>query len=85
MKAIYYIHNWLSKKKEFSVYKMIKKKYKSDLTHLCILKCKVFVMLFKEWKGSKLDVKSWQGIHVKYEGSNQYCIYNSVTKCTDVY
>ena len=61
------------------------KKYKSDLTHLCTLKCKVFIMLFKEWRGLKLNVRFWQGIYIKYEGSNQYYIYNSVIKYTDVY
>ena len=84
MKAVYYIHNLLSKKKEPSVYKMIKK-HKSDLTHLHTLECKVFITLFKKQRDLKLDVRSWQGIHVEYKGSNQYCIYSPVTKCTDVY
>ena len=84
MKAVYYIHNWLPKKKEPLTYEIIKK-HKSDLTHLHILKCKVFVTLFKEQRGLKLDARSWQEIYVEYESSNQYYIYNSVTKCTDIY
>ena len=46
MKIVYYIHNQLSKKKESSVYKIIKK-YKLNLTHLHILKCKMFVTFLK--------------------------------------
>ena len=84
VKVVCYICNWLSKKKESLAYEMIKK-HKSDLTHLHTLECKVFVMLPKEWRGLKLDVKSWQGIHVGYEGSNQYCIYSSVIKHIGVY
>ena len=84
MKAVCYICNWLLKKKEPLIYKMIKK-YKSDLTHLCILKCKMFVTLSEEWKSLKLNAKFWQKIHVKYEDSNQYCIYNSVIKYISVY
>ena len=57
MKAVHYIHNKLLKKKEFLVYKMIKK-HKLNLTYLHTLKYKIFIMLFKEWKGSKLNVKS---------------------------
>ena len=84
VKTVCHICNWLLKKKESSVYEMIKK-HKSDLTHLHTLECKVFIMFFEEWRGLKLNVRSWQGIHVGYEGSNQYCIYNSVTKHTGVY
>ena len=81
---ICYICNQLSKKKEFLIYEMIKK-HKSDLTHLHTLKCKMFIMLLEEQRGLKLDVRFWQRIHAEYEGSNQYCIYNLITKCTDVY
>ena len=72
------------KKKESSIYKIIKK-HKSDLIHLYILKCKVFITFFKEQRSLKLNAKFWQGIHIKYKGNNQYYIYSSVTKCTDVY
>ena len=47
MKTVCYIHNQLLKKKKFSTYKMIKK-HKSDLTHLYILKYKIFITFFKK-------------------------------------
>ena len=84
VKAVYYICNQLSKKKEPSTYEMIKK-HKSDLTHLYILECKMFIMLPEEWRSLKLDAKFWQRIYVEYKNSNQYCIYNSVTKCISIY
>ena len=57
IKTICYIHNQLSKKKEPSIYKMIKN-HKSDLTHLCTLKCKVFITFLKEWRDLKLNARS---------------------------
>ena len=61
------------------------KKHKSDLTHLCTLECKVFIILSEKQRGLKLNVRFWQGIHIEYEGSNQYCIYNFITKHISVY
>ena len=51
------------------------KNEKLYLGHLCILGCRVWVHIPNEkWK--KLDVRSYQGIHVGYEGTNQYHVYN---------
>ena len=61
------------------------KKHKSDLTHLHILKCKMFITLSEKQRSLKLNAKFWQGIHIEYKSSNQYWIYNLVTKYTDVY
>ena len=61
------------------------KKHKSDLTHLHTLKCKVFIMLSEKWKDLKLNARSWQGIHIKYKNSNQYHIYNFITKYISIY
>ena len=47
IKAACYIYNQLLKKKEFLIYKIIKK-HKSNLTHLHILKCKMFITLSEE-------------------------------------
>ena len=84
VKVICYICNQLLKKKEPSAYKMIKN-HKPDLMHLRTLKCKMFITLPEEQRGLKLDARSWQEIHIEYEGSNQYCIYNPVAKHTGVY
>ncbi len=46
------------------------------LGHLRILGCRVWVDILKE-KRKKLDDRSYQGIHVGYEGTNQYRVYDS--------
>ena len=48
---------------------------KPCLSHLCILGCRVWVHISKE-KRHKLDERSYQDIHVGYEGTNQYRVYN---------
>ncbi len=51
---------------------------KSEITHLgylCTLGCRVWVYIPKE-KNKKLDDRSYQGIHVGYEGTNQYRVYD---------
>ena len=45
----------------------------------------MFIMLSEEQRDLKLNARFWQEIYVEYESSNQYYIYNSVAKCTDVY
>ena len=45
----------------------------------------MFITFSKKQRGLKLNVRFWQRIHIKYEDSNQYCIYNFVTKCTGIY
>jgi hypothetical protein len=58
-------------------YEMIKGK-KPDLSHLRIIGSTAWVHIPKE-KTKKLDDRSWKGIHVGYEGENQYRIYNPRT------
>lgn len=48
---------------------------KSYLGHLRILGCRVWVHIPKE-KRKKLDERSYQGIFVGYEGTNQYRVYD---------
>ena len=49
-----------------------------DLCHLRTLGAHAWVHIPKE-KRKKLDKRSWQEIHVGYEGSNQYRIYDPCT------
>ena len=51
------------------------KSEKPYLGHLRILGCRVWVHIPKE-KRKKLDDRSYQGIHVGYEGTNQYRVYD---------
>ena len=51
---------------------------KPDLSHIRVLGARAWVHIPKE-KRKKLDERSWQGIHVGYEGTNQYRIYNPCT------
>ena len=51
------------------------KSEKPYLGHLRILGCRVWVHIPKE-KRKKLDERSYQGIHVGYEGTNQYRVYD---------
>ena len=55
------------------------KKLKPNLSHICVLGARAWVHIPKERK-KKLSKCSWQGIHVGYEGTNQYCIYNPCTR-----
>lgn len=54
-----------------------------DLSHLRVLGARASVHIPKE-KRKKLDERPWQGIHVGYEGSNQYRIYDPCTGKTHI-
>lgn len=45
------------------------------LGHFCILRCRVWVHIPKK-KRKKLDDWSYQSIFVRYEGTDQYCVYD---------
>ena len=47
-----------------------------NLSHLKVIGSWAWVHIPKE-KRVKLDVRSWQGIFIGYEGKNQYRVYNS--------
>ena len=49
-----------------------------DLSHLKVVGSRAWVHIPKE-KRVKLDVRSWQGIFIGYEGKNQYRVYNPRT------
>ena len=49
-----------------------------DLSHLKVVGSRAWVHIPKE-KRVKLDIRSWQGIFIGYEGKNQYRIYNPRT------
>ena len=51
------------------------KSEKPYLGHLCILGCRVWVHIPKE-KRKKLNERSYLSIHVGYEGTNQYRVYD---------
>ena len=52
---------------------------KPNLSHICVLSARAWVHIPKE-KRKKLDKRSWQGIHVGYEDTNQYRIYDPCTR-----
>ncbi len=49
-----------------------------NLSHLKVVGSRAWVHILKE-KRVKLDVRSWQGIFIGYEGKNQYRVYNPRT------
>ena len=51
---------------------------KPNFSHICVLGARAWVHIPKKRK--KLDKCSWQGIHVGYEDTNQYRIYNPCTE-----
>ncbi len=50
----------------------------SDLSHLKVVGSRAWIHIAKE-KKFKLDIRSWQGISIGYEGTNQYRVYNLCT------
>ena len=54
-----------------------------NLSHLKVVGSRAWVHIPKE-KRVKLDVRSWQGIFVGYEGKNQYRVYNPRTGKTHI-
>lgn len=75
-KAVVYLRNRnLINQGRTTVYKNLKSE-KPYLGHLWVLGCWVWVNISKK-KCKKLDGRSYQGIHVGYEGTNQYRIYDS--------
>lgn len=55
------------------------KETKPNLSHICVFSAHAWVHIPKE-KRKKLDKRSWQGIYVSYEGTNQYRICNPCTR-----
>ena len=51
---------------------------KPYIGHLKVLGCRAWIHIPKE-KRTKLDERTWQGILVGYEGTNQYCILDPCT------
>ena len=49
-----------------------------NLSHLKVVGSRAWVHIPKE-KRVKLDVRSWQGIFIGYEGKNHYRVYNPRT------
>ncbi len=52
---------------------------RSDLSHIKVVSSRAWMQIQKE-KRVKLDVRSWQGIFIGYEGTNQYRVYNPRTR-----
>lgn len=50
-----------------------------DLSYLKVVGFQVWIHIPKEKKG-KLDIRSWQGIFLRYKDTNQYYVYNSLTR-----
>ena len=56
-----------------------------DLSHLQVLKCKVFVTIPPEHRCNKLSAQFWQGVLVGYDGVNSYQVYSSLMKRVKTY
>ena len=78
IKAVCYLKNRSPNTDGVTPYEKLNNK-KPNLGHLRVLGARAWVHIPKE-KRKKLDERSWQGIHVGYEGTNQYRIYDP---CTD--
>ena len=77
IKTVCYLKNRSPNTDGVTSYEKLKDR-KPNLSHLRVLGARASVHIPKE-KRKKLDERSWQGIHVGYEGTNQYRIYDPCT------
>ena len=83
-KACCYIWNQILKVNLQTLYEHFKSSW-SDLSHLQVLGCKVFVIISPEHCRNKLSAQSWQGIFIDYDEVNSYWVYNPLTKRVKTY
>ena len=84
VKACCYIQNWVPEIDPQTLYKCFEGSW-PDLSHLQVLKCKVFMIIPPEHCHDKLSAQSWQGVLIDYDGVNSYWMYSLLTKKIKTY